>query len=31
MKTVRISVLRKQFYEDIAEKFLTDYPDVECD
>lgn len=31
MKQVRITVLRKQLYRDIAEKYLTDYPDVECD
>ncbi|MCI8475029.1 MAG: TIGR04076 family protein [Oscillospiraceae bacterium] len=31
MKPVRITVLRKQLYEDIAERYLTDYPDVACD
>lgn len=31
MKRVRITVLRKQLYRDIAETYLTDYPDVECD
>lgn len=31
MKRVRITVLRKQLYRDIAEEYLTDYPDVECD
>lgn len=31
MKRVRITVLKKQLYKDIAQKYLTDYPDVECD
>lgn len=31
MKLVKITVLRKQLYRDMAEKYLTDYPDVECD
>ncbi len=31
MKQVRITVLRKQLYKDIAREYLTDYPDVECD
>ncbi len=31
MKQVRITVLRKQLYQDIAREYLTDYPDVECD
>lgn len=31
MRQVRITVLRKQLYRDIAEKYLTAYPDVECD
>lgn len=30
MKRVKITVLRKQLYEDIAREYLTDYPDVEC-
>ncbi len=30
MKQVRITVLKKQLYQDIAEKYLTDYPHVEC-
>ena len=31
MKQVKITVLRKHLHRDIAEKYLTDYPDVECD
>lgn len=31
MKRVRITVLKKQLHKDIARKYLTDYPDVECD
>ncbi len=31
MKTVRITVLRKQLYKDFAEVFLTDGADVDCD
>lgn len=31
MKKVKITVLRKQLYEDFAEKYLTDGKDVECD
>ena len=31
MKKVKITVLRKQLYEDLAEKYLTDGKDVECD
>ncbi len=30
MKEVRITVLRKQLYEDLAEAHLTDGRDVEC-
>ena len=31
MKNVKIAVLRKQLYEDIAEEYLTDGKDIECD
>ena len=31
MKQVKITVLRKHLHRDIAEKYLTDYPHVECD
>lgn len=31
MKRVRITVLRKQLYEDMAETYLSDYPHVACD
>lgn len=31
MKNVKITVLRKQLYEDIAEEYLTDGKDIECD
>ena len=31
MKQVKITVLRKHLHRDIAEKYLTDYPNVECD
>lgn len=31
MKNVKITVLRKGFYADLAERFLTDGMDTECD
>lgn len=31
MKRVRITVLKKQLYQEIAREYLTDYPNVECD
>ena len=31
MRQVKITVLRKQLYEDLAEAYLTDGKDVECD
>lgn len=31
MKKVRITVLCKQLYKDLAEEYLTDGADVECD
>lgn len=31
MKQVKITVLRKQLHQDIAQEYLTDYPDVKCD
>ena len=31
MKKVRITVLRKQLYRDLAREYLTDSRDIECD
>lgn len=31
MRQVKITVLRKQLYEDLAETYLTDGKEVECD
>lgn len=31
MKQVRITVLRKQLYADLAEEYLTDGVDIDCD
>ena len=31
MKNVKITVLRKQLYRDLAEEYLTDSEDIECD
>lgn len=31
MKNVKITVFRKGFYADLAERFLTDGTDTECD
>lgn len=31
MKYVKITVLRKQLYRDLAEEYLTDSDDIECD
>lgn len=31
MKNVKITVLRKQLYKDLAQEYLTDCEDIECD
>lgn len=31
MKNVTVTVLRKQLYRDLAEEYLTDCEDIECD